>query len=736
MAETFTPTTQSYFQDNRIMKRILTLTLTALTVLCSCNKELEFSESNALTLSLNVGEMATKATEPGVDNLNENLLNSADIFLYQSTSSETETAKVHRRLNLDGSQNQVIVQLNQSELTGLGYSNGSAATYGVFVIANLPSEVAINGNESISGLKAMAIPAGSFLSNQDANQKQDMFVMAGHGSATGGSGMNGFTSSVDLKRIVSKIGLVVKVEDSYEGKIGGVDGTWTPLRDQMKVKFYGAATTGKLGGAYMDQDSDFTTERTGTVDGYKLTSFEIPYYTYPTKVTLEQQPYFVLTLPWSKDGGATSTDTYYKVLCNNEQFDANMYYRFDLDITLAGSTEEPKPIEVKKDNFGYKISEWQSGFVESNGVFQTDAVIKEVRYLVTYNQNQYVMENVNSIDIPFTTSHPCEVVKVSAEWIDYSAASSSTKDISTIPSNKTWNATMSDDGTYFTVSHDLINDYTKHNNFDVSPITFKVKLKHKNDDNYSETITIVQNPAITIRAVDNAQGGTNNNRFINAKIGTGTTGSNGVPTTLGGAYGVGDQTTNMFIISISALPEDSPYVIGDPREYTTSSWTSLGNTVTLANGQDLYKGGTKNTLDYYYKTREDGSADNVIAPSFITASAWSRCSSYDNSMEVVRKRAAVYQENGRPAGRWRLMTKAEAEIVAKLNSTGKIPDLFSNSNNFLFARGYIKNGETNYARFNTEGSVRLVYDEWYWTQVEEQYRTCAPTTFTWGDMPR
>ena len=105
------------------------------------------------------------------------------------------------------------------------------------------------------------------------------------------------------------------------------------------------------------------------------------------------------------------------------------------------------------------------------------------------------------------------------------------------------------------------------------------------------------------------------------------------------------------------------------------------------------------------------------------------------TLETARYRCASYQEDGYPAGRWRLPTAAELKFVGKLCAERKIPTLFTDGNSYWCASGGftfdIDDGTFNEA--NSANYVRCVYDDWYWggDRVES-----AVTTFTWGDAPR
>ena len=111
----------------------------------------------------------------------------------------------------------------------------------------------------------------------------------------------------------------------------------------------------------------------------------------------------------------------------------------------------------------------------------------------------------------------------------------------------------------------------------------------------------------------------------------------------------------------------------------------------------------------------------------------------------MKKRCASYQEDGYPAGRWRLPTKAELEFIFYLSNKGKVPTLFVSSMDYWCAHGYANPGDDGYAdmgyrtyyndRSNTI-SVRCVYDDWYWGSDPVLKTEEEKSRFTWGDPPR
>ena len=127
-----------------------------------------------------------------------------------------------------------------------------------------------------------------------------------------------------------------------------------------------------------------------------------------------------------------------------------------------------------------------------------------------------------------------------------------------------------------------------------------------------------------------------------------------------------NKNLNQYTIYITSFDiEGSDYAIGDPRSFTVDNLSS-----SLDNKRDSHN----KLLASYYPTRKDD-VSNVIAPAFKIASSWGVVSTSNGgygsrrvlSYETAQRRCASYQENGYPAGRWRIPTEAEIEYIVSLS---------------------------------------------------------------------
>jgi hypothetical protein len=156
------------------------------------------------------------------------------------------------------------------------------------------------------------------------------------------------------------------------------------------------------------------------------------------------------------------------------------------------------------------------------------------------------------------------------------------------------------------------------------------------------------------------------------------------------------------VSNLSALKEaGNHWYIADPRTTETVEIYAL-----RAGGAT-----TAPHLTGYRPTRTD--ASDIVAPSFKIASF--RGATIEDIGEITyeqaKRRCASYQENGYPAGRWRIPTEAEIRFCISLSTNQKIPKLFNGT--YWASSGNAVNGNGSVVSASRE-AVRCVYDAWYW----------------------
>jgi hypothetical protein len=263
---------------------------------------------------------------------------------------------------------------------------------------------------------------------------------------------------------------------------------------------------------------------------------------------------------------------------------------------------------------------------------------------------------------------------------------------------------------------------------------------------YSESVTIVQYPPIYItpyRATQYSVFVNRYNQHTNQIV------YNNNLYNLGQANGTGTGHY-MYSVSVSGFKSSDTftmmgttynYIIGDPR--SRSHDEDLNNDgFNMDNSWRRDREGNGRILTYYYPTMKDGNIFRIISPKFRVASFHGGYSSACTP-EGAAMRCASYQEEGLPAGRWRLPTTAEIMFVISLQQKDLIQDIFYGANYYYSSTHQVRNngGTVPDVRVtptanNTKGSVRCIYDEWYWgTQPEARANNSYPGgyEFTWGD---
>lgn len=752
---------------NHFLHNILLLLAACLSIVaCSDVDDAEVDDRKGIEITVNCVNLNTsRATAAGELALNENKISTLHYFLYRSGQTN-QNAVMHGKIDIaEGTQNSTIVRLPMSEtelnnvVFPLPYNDCD-----VYIIANLPDGILPNdinsiANTSIDALKTLVITA-DFASSPT----QPSFVMDGQGKATiiSRNKTIAATASIELDRLAAKFTTRISVAESFTDTDGKV---WIPRTDQMLVHINNAVSNTTLGATFGDQHFNYDVRprigtKTETVEGRSKTLHAFaPFYSYPCQWKYLDEDALVLfiVLPWyyQENGSMTYKECYYKVYPNTQQLIRNNWYNIDLHIGVLGSfTKTDPPVEL--EDFTYKVIDWKNGFNDWSAGLDIQTELLSAHYLVM-EKTEFAVNNKNEFDIPFITSHNCVIKDLEVTRMNFGTTNdpkATPEDITDEAETGNWISIV---GNTIRLRHTLNNDFINTTDYDYSPYTFKFTLCHENNqENFYEEITIVQKPAISITAHLNSyresylngdftdsNNGISGYMYINGRAANSS--GNG---DYGGAYGLylsGSGTNKnpyMYTIEVTVLPSGSDFVLGDPRTDTPATPT---NTLSLefTNFEDApgIEGTASRSLQNYYGTKTDASVQNMLAPKFRIAS--SHGVTQQVSHTNARNRAATYQEDGYPAGRWRVPTMAEVQFIIKLSADGKIPTLFNNGSAYWCANGQVTpqtgGGVTTNVGTSGNYAVRCVYDDWYWEYSQYprmESRGEHPNKynqFTWGD---
>ena len=728
-------------------------------------------KENSITIRLSNHKMSRSEE---VEDLNENLIKCADIFFFSTDAqgAPTENCLLHHKVADINEQNNYEFSISLNDL--------ALGSYYIYAIANL--EGINNYQGTIDDLKSMEVPAISVTTGKGGNNGvQPFFVMDGKKTMTYTENMEG-TIEIHLERSAAKITLTVNVADYVV--VGGT--TYTPEEEQMTVELMHGEANGVVNGV----TNKPSLLKTGQYNINTSMTHDIPFYSYPTNIerTISDESkecYLELMIPWTS-ANSTVRNYYYHIPIekdnsNNEitALERNHHYMITAEVSILGSLEEENPVELLPK---YVVQNWSE--------VALDADLKNYRYLWVkepINGQYWEMKNTEVLEIPYNSSHPCERIIVKCKQPNLYRGNDEehnslfeSEDPGTDPGTSDFYCGFVDGKIVY--KHGLDNNYES-DYFDFTPYDIEITIQHVDDknnvkDELSKTILIKQYPAIYAEADENSDGNTDKNNgytFVNGYYSTTRNGTqhdkymgldkqdrfNSVP----GLVNT-NASPNMYVFTVTSV-EGTNYIIGDPREKEIDSdfinakrvyYNPNDNETAWVQANALYDG-TQRGLQYYYATEVDATdastlqnsrTKNIIAPKFRIASAYGVLHNGDEAsedLEGMKKRCASYQEDGYPAGRWRLPTEAEFKFILsmvnrKVNnvSSPMLPEMYILGANYWCAHGlgYVQNNGTvkmSYISHTDDGeSTRCVYDDWYWGS-ERALTGEAKKTFTWGDEP-
>ena len=703
-------------------------------------------EEGGITLTLHNMVPQTK-TQPGVEDLNENLIKTIHYFFYpkdgtdQNTEKEPAIEGVYTGLS---SQVNHSVRINVSEdllkntLFKYPYNDCD-----VYVIVNLPDGVlATASDHKLSTLRSMVVNA-----NFNSSLEQEAFVMEGLGTASiiDRRKVLAASGTIDVSRLASKITVGVKVKESVEtmDNLTSTNGqVWTSKPQDMLIELVNGASVAVLSG----DPTMVENQKLDTLDNQQRIFSDLDndkiwtcaqFYSYPSTwdIGSDEEPYLRITLPWETtyDKNVNGEPIpyvdvqtcVYKVILGGEKLTRNTWYDLTIDIGILGNFENQEEVLLPIENTNYFVADWSTGKTISSEILGG-------RYLVV-DQEEYIIYNENTLSIPFTSSHTCEIVDMATTPVK-NQATITYPDYSKETPNEdapyAWNSNnwyIGVEGSEIVFRHAMRNDISAgKGNYDYAPYTIKFRIRHADQqgrDIYYKDITIIQYPALIVKA-DKNEGGNIVTDSQTSNDDKGYVFVNGNQLYSGDDWQVvrsckdgGNNNPNMYVITATISTGD--FVIADARQTSPTSAATLG----LGN----------NTVSYYYQSLTDELSHNIIAPSFRMASSYGKCGGTITKAEAVR-RCAAYQEDGFPAGRWRVPTLGEMKFIATLSYDSVIPQLFTSGSRYWTSAGAVTYNDDITLNNNTSAYVRCVYDEWYWKNSSQP--TVNKAVFTWGDEQR
>lgn len=696
------------------------LFLAALLVGGACqNDDMEFGAPTVDADSFNLVTRAEGDVPEGMiagdDAYNENTVTHARVYFFPANQAETAASVFEWEVTSVADKKTLSIKV-ENDMYGQSYD--------IYVVANAPTGVAWpEGHTTLAALKALQF-ATTWKDGGESSLLMD-------GLLVNEAVIKGDVATIDLTRAMAKVTLKVNAKPSLE-----IDGrTYTPDYKHMSVELVNSVTQTKLDGTYYPAADDYviiTQDYKAQTDETGTTYAHAPLYSYPNPAegaTADRKnTYLTLRLPWtwtepSESGGqgTQGTQDYYYTIPVTRDLVANMernhYYDLSVEVKVLGSVDPNEAVELTPTIY---IKNWFTMELESS--------IDKYQYLVLDEDATTLYNEVTYAD-PYVTSSPIESVEiVSVKFYDYSQVNFQEYTLTADDPYGPWV------GERYNQKRDDFNNYQAELDATNKTIVFRheidtdimyskreITIRVTNEDGLSRDWVVTQYPDMYIEGEANRSRG-GYNRYVYGVRATGDDGSAGVNNDsrndLGGVYGYNNGGTNnnpnQYTIYVTALDADSPYAIGNPRGTAVRA-----STLNISDKRDY----RNQTLQTYTPAKEEGS-DDLIAPAFKIASSWGK--TMDISFTRAKERCASYQENGYPAGRWRIPTTAEIAYVIALSDEGKIPYLFDEG--YWTASGAVYGGSGFYA------AVRCVYDVWYWGEQKEGDAANNYESFYWGSQ--
>ena len=675
--------------------------------LCGCDTSERFgggSREGEMVLRLSLGSLTrsgeqssdTRADDTAFVELNENKVSSLEVFLYDSTATDTTDAVYATRVeNLDKSGSFDITLTVPNDVIETLFPRNTT-TCKVYVIANYETGRTENLElTSVAELKSMPLEA-AFNETKDVDltasnakygtvtsvKPQEHFVMDSD-METVTKVDKDLTGTVYLTRAASKITLRTTIAQELVVN----NKTWVPMLNDLTLSYHNVANKG-----FVDNNSDDDTNNTfamptgddvyADIDGVQMSSIFsdsgvvqpeygsevegasdwitvdhiVPFYSYSSRWDDgdDNEAYITLTIPWmvrGDDGELLSeTLTYYSyfvpINMNDMKLVRNKHYRINLRVGVLGDIEIE---QVNDTNFSYEIIDWVGQNIEA-GLQKPLYLVVESNYVELYNVTSIsvafeasgdVVFNSGRTSIPYNNSYSDVTSSTIKGWVRTTVNGKTY--ISEGCVNKAYSLTIADGKVTFTHEMDNVLTEDKNDLFDFLPQTVVVRIYLKDNKNIYQDITFVQYPAMYVNTYKG-----NNSANVANYITVNGNNSWGNRSTVGGQIvywtGLGGKTVtgqnpDIYEVTVSSFDATtSEYIIADPRgepvDFTLFKGYNNGNGSSAPDYAVQPDQRGVNQLLGYRPALMGENAENLIAPKFIIASFLSTCTLADTYLYI------------------------------------------------------------------------------------------------------
>ncbi len=730
-----------------------------------------------LTLSGLHPSLSVKASMRGDDAYNENLVESVDCFFYPE--GKTDEPAVFTALGRgasavaegDSTVYKVRIFFTDADAHDM-FGSTVSGTCQVFVICNAP--LSYGSNTSVDALKELVVE-----NDFTAQTIQGSFVMSAEETAevelvTDGEGTRTASGRIKVTRACAKIQFYLAIPKTF---LDEENHAWEPvLSAGVGITMSNAVKKGKVYGDYTVQAADYVNYGTRKVDSlevsaritgredYKYT--HIPFYSYPSAWTdlSDYGASVVFRIAWKRTESTDYTWKKYQLSPNisTMEFKRNNCYRTFVAVHSLGGADKEETVIIPECD--YEVLPWMNESATGGGQGIVPGQLVTYKYLVIDHPEQ-VINNEPKVYFTYVSSSPIASVKINTikYYVNANSNPEATQNV-----NRTVSADSQDVSTnagtitvdksnpgYVSFSHSLDNMY--------SALTIYATIT--NEDGCTQDVEVEQNPSISLyrkaksgdvfvngyfARVANSpfgagfyQGGNyyyrdpkssgpsnnavtmpNPSREYGTTIYQGaTSGSLSTYYTTEVRISSFNTGNNTYTYTYGGSEHTEVYRIGDPRKTTEEVYGSSWSLYPY-----LYYNGTAQGATEAWQeplkiltTSQNAEDQNIVAPKFLVSSSLNAMlTSGLPTFDQAVSRAAVYQETGYPAGRWRIPTEAEMAFIVARQQDGTIPDLYVANSDYWSGSGRLMNISSSGTKITMKDgngdrqSVRFVYDLWYW----------------------
>lgn len=468
-----------------------------------------------LVLELTPALPTTRGTEVGNDALNENAINTLNVFFFPHGAADTQTCfytESATNLGFTGT------SPHQQVLKALQSTFAVGALYDIYAIANLPVDVVLPNPLTLGALKAL-----NTLTPISASTTQPQFMMDGTVSAilnpTSTTPM--ITISMPLQRAAAKIRLTMIMNPTSP--------VAAATTASVVLTNYPARSSLLNGHPYSLTAADYT--NSAPLVGIPTSTFTFYAYESNWSTTPANETYLMVNMPY----GSHATN-YYRIAVNRYsnnnsdgqnpsganptgQLQRNMIYDVTAYINKPGTDTPSGAVSIPGN---YTITDWTN----YNIVLQTIT-----QHYLGVGEYSIVMPNVSTHTLSYVADLPVSVVNVTATCTQYNADASTTAITYTSGQPQFPTFTVNPASSTITINSAIPVNY----------VPKYISLTVTNNNGLSLTTTIVQYPAI----------------YVTARPSTG----NVTPEW----YQDGTQTNyNLFTVNTLVPSNTGAYSLGDP----------------------------------------------------------------------------------------------------------------------------------------------------------------------------